>query len=96
LEGRGELLPLECKEGDYFILNVTNVVDALDEEKSKIVRFPDGKKIMDIKDFVFMPSKLKNVDILKLPQQPLGQVFVTDKFVELVRMKRHFRAGGRR
>lgn len=82
----GQLLPLECEDcGDYVIFNVTNVVDALDEKCSEIVRFPDGKKVLDIKHFVFVPSKLRDVDIFKLPQQPLGQVFVTDRFVKTVR-----------
>lgn len=85
IEGNGQLLPLQCAEGEYFILNVTNVVDALDETKSEIVRFPDGKKILDIKQFVFLSAKLQNVNIFKLPQQPLGQVFVTDGFVKAVR-----------
>lgn len=85
VEGNGELLPLECEDGNYFVLNVTRLIDALDERKSDIVRFPDGKKILDIKEFVFVPSKLRNVDIFKLPQQPLGQVFVTDRFVKAVR-----------
>lgn len=82
----GQLLPLDCEGcGNYVILNVTNVVDALDEKRSQIIRFPDGKKVLDIKHFVFIPSKLGNVDIFKLPQQPLGQVFVTDRFVKAVR-----------
>lgn len=85
IEGNGQLLPLQCAEGEYFILNVTKVVDAIDERQSEIVRFPDGKKVLDIKRFVFVPAKLQNVDIFKLPQQPLGQVFVTDGFVKAVR-----------
>lgn len=85
IEGNGQLLPLQCTGGEYFILNVTNVVDALDERQSEIVRFPDGKRVLDIKRFVFVPAKLQNVDIFKLPQQPLGRVFVTDGFVKTVR-----------
>ena len=85
IAGDGELLPLECAEGQYFILNVTNVVDGLNEAASEIVRFPDGKKVLDIKQFVFVPAKVQNVNIFKLPQTPLGQVFVTDGFVEAVR-----------
>ncbi len=55
LEGNGELLPLDCEEGDYFIFNVTRVVDALDESDSDLVKFPDGKRIMEVKRFVFFP-----------------------------------------
>lgn len=85
LDRNGELLPLNCEEGDYFIFHVTRVVDALDEAGSEIVRFPDGKKIMHIKHFIFFASLLNGVDMFKLPQQLLGSVFVTDRFVQAVR-----------
>lgn len=60
-------------------------MDALNEEASEIVRFPDGKRILEIERFVFDTSKVKNVDIFKLPQQPLARVFVSDEFVDVVR-----------
>lgn len=85
LHDNGELLPLQCDEGDYFIFNVTRIVDALNEANSDVVRFPDGKRILDIRQFVFFPSQLKDVDIFKLPQQMSGGVFVTDGFVRAVR-----------
>jgi hypothetical protein len=84
LEGNGELLPLRSNHGDYFIFNVTNVVDALDEETSDIVRFSDGKRILDIKRFEFRASELASVDIFKLPQDLLSSVFVTDKLMNAV------------
>jgi hypothetical protein len=83
LKENGELLPLDCKDGDYFVFNVTRVVDALDEAHSELVRFSDGK-IMDIKRFIFQADRLTDIDIFKLPQMPLGKIFVTDKFVRVV------------
>lgn len=85
LNGNGEVLPLDCEEGDYFLFNVTTVTDALDEASSEIVRFPDGKRIMDIKRFVFVGAELEGADVFKLPQLPLGRVFVTDPFVQAVK-----------
>lgn len=85
LESNGELLPLHSNDGEYFIFNVLRFVDALNEEASEIVRFPDGKRILEIERFVFDTSKVKNVDIFKLPQQPLARVFVSDEFVDVVR-----------
>ena len=85
LQGNGELLPLECEEGDYSVFNVTRVVDALDETMSEIVRFPDGKKVMTVKRFAFISASLENIDVFKLPQLPLSRPFVTDRFVHAVR-----------
>ena len=85
LEGNGELLPLFCDEGEYFIFNVLRMVDALDERASQIIKFPNSEKILEIEHFVFKPAQLASVDIFKLPQQPLGRVFVSDHFVEIVK-----------
>ncbi len=79
LAGHGELLPLLCREGEYYAYNVTCVLDALDEDGSNLVRFPDGR-ILDIKSYSFYPDKLGNCPIFKLPQTPLMDVFVTDEF----------------
>lgn len=84
LQESGEILPLDSRDGSFFIFNVLNIIDALDEQASSIVRFPDGKKVLEIERFVFRPSKLTGVEVFKLSQQPLGRVFVADKFVELV------------
>lgn len=83
LSANGELLPLNCDEDDYFAFNVTQLVDALNEANSDVVRFSDGR-IMDIKRFGFDPDKLKTVDIFKIPQMPLGRAFVRDRFVQKV------------
>ena len=85
LARNGELLPLDFGTDEYFVFNVTSVVDALDEGTSEIVRFPDGKRVMDIKRFTFIASRLEGIDLFKLPQRPLGGVFVTDGFVQAVR-----------
>ena len=85
LEGSGELLPLTCQEGEYFIFNVLQIVDALDEPTSRIIRLPNSEKILEIEHFVFEPTPVIGVDIFKLKQQPLGRVFVSDRFVERVK-----------
>ena len=35
LERYGELLPLACDEGEFWVLNVTSIADALDEKASQ-------------------------------------------------------------
>jgi uncharacterized protein DUF1629 len=78
LSGNGELLPLVCDEGSYFAYNVTTVLDALDEEKSSMIRFPSGR-IMNITRHEFFPEKVTS-PIFKIPQTPLMNVFVTEEF----------------
>lgn len=82
LIGNGELLPLSCDEGSYFAYNVTTLLDALDVEKSSIIRFSDGR-IMNISAYEFFADKVTS-PIFKIPQVPLMDVFVTDEFQEAV------------
>jgi hypothetical protein len=83
LEGNGELLPLACNVDSYAIFNVTRLIDGLDEGRSEIVRFSDGR-ILDIQRFEFWPDRLNGISIFKIPQMPFGRVFVTDSFVVAV------------
>lgn len=82
----GELLPLLCDEGSYFAYNVTTVLDALDLEKSSIIRFASGR-IMDITRHEFLQAKVTH-SIFKIPQVPWMEVFVTDEFRDAVSQHR--------
>jgi len=84
LNHSGELLPIVCDNESYFLFNVTQVVDALDEARCELERFDDGR-IMFIDSYSFIERKLAGVTIFKLPQRPLGWAYVTDPFVERVK-----------
>jgi len=78
----GEVLPLECEEAELNLWNVTNVVDALDYERSKIVRFPSSGRILDIRKHVFKPHLLGSQPAFKLPG--LQTIYLGARFVEEV------------
>ncbi len=84
LSSYGQILPLNCSQGDYFAYNVTTVIDGLNEEKSEIIRIPTGK-IMTITKFIINRDKLAGQYIFKLKRAELMDVFVTEDFVELVK-----------
>jgi hypothetical protein len=84
LEDNGELLRITCEGEEYYLLNVTRLVDALDEPNCQIVRFDDGR-IMKIDGYSFVEEKLIGVGLFKVPQKPLGNVYVTDHFVSRVK-----------
>jgi hypothetical protein len=83
LEPNGELLPIICDGEKYFVFNVTNVLDALDEDNCELKLFDDGD-IMDILRFSFLPEKIGRTTVFKVPQCILTDVFVTEPFVERV------------
>ncbi|CDX40594.1 conserved hypothetical protein [Mesorhizobium sp. SOD10] len=80
----GELVALRGEE--VWLLNVTNVIDALDEKRSRIVRFDDGD-ILAIERYAFDAEKIGTAEVFKLPMRA-SPVFVDDVFVERVRKAR--------
>lgn len=84
LQGVTEILPLNHPKFDLYIVNVVNVIDALDENRSEITRFPDGN-IMRVDKHSFT-SKLVEEEhhIFKIPQSLKSHSFVSEKFVNTV------------
>ena len=79
-----ELLPLDFEEKEFYGINVTTVLDAIDYEKSVYKTFRDGKRIMSFKKYVFKSDKIKDVPIFKIIDEPTRWAFVSDKFKQTV------------
>lgn len=77
-----QVVPLVFNEGDYALLNVINVIDALDAEQSDIAYFKSGN-FDRIKRYAFLPQAVRDQWIFKI-KQTQSRAFVTDKFVDLV------------
>jgi len=77
----GQLLPLKGEE--VWLLNVTTILDALDQEESRIAYFDNGD-ILDIERPVFREEKIGTAEFFKLPIRA-SAVYVTGGFVERVR-----------
>jgi hypothetical protein len=95
LEGNGELLPLNCAEGEYYLFNTTRIVDALDEEKTEFKPYSEVDPDMAYQDDdphapvitrpAFYPEVVADLTIFKIPlRYPFGGTLVTDKFVQRV------------
>ncbi|MEV6556490.1 DUF1629 domain-containing protein [Nocardia sp. NPDC051756] len=81
LEEFGELLPARFPDARLAVLNVLNVVDALDEESSEIARFESGE-IMMVESHVFRPDRIPARAVFKIPQAVYnGEIFYTDEIV---------------
>lgn len=95
LQGNGEILPLSCDEGEYYLFNVTHIADALDIENTEFKPYsevdPDMALLVDDPDsptitrFAFYPQKVKDLTIFKIPSRhQYNGTLVTDKFVQRV------------
>jgi len=59
LENTSQLLPLEHEKEKFYAINVLNIVDGFDKQKSKIKYFNSGK-IMNIEEYFFYCDKIEN------------------------------------
>ena len=81
----GELLPLDCADAPMWLFNCCRVVDALDEESSRIVRFPSSGRIMRVESYVFRIERLVGINAFKIPQLARSTLFVTSPIVQAAR-----------
>lgn len=84
LESNGEVLPLDCTDGTYYAYNILTAIDALDEEKSDVERFPSSGRIMLVNRYEFFSEKLEDAVLFTLSGRSKANVFVTDEFVTRV------------
>jgi hypothetical protein len=83
MEDAGELLPLNCPDGEFWTLNVTRLVDALDEDNSKVLRSSETNRILMIHQHCFRSENL-GPEIFKLSHTPRGLIYFTETFVKRV------------
>ncbi len=83
--GIGEFLPIQIKELNerWFILNPLDVIDCLDEKRSKIRYFRSGR-VMGIEEYVFDKNKIKEALVFRIPQLVKSGVFATEAFKSLL------------
>jgi hypothetical protein len=81
LEVSGELLPLAPANAGLQIYNPTFVVDALDEDRSKLTR-SDGY-ILIVYTYIFRPEVIRNLPIFKISNLRVSPTFVDESFVSL-------------
>lgn len=81
-----EFLPIICDEGEFWIVNVTNVLSCIDYEKSKFLRFKSSGRIMVFEKYSFLKDKVENENMFKIVDAPLMYPFVSDRFKEIIEL----------
>jgi hypothetical protein len=81
LDAHGELLPLEDEDGVELWPFHPWAIDALDQEKTQGSRLPDGRIELP-RIHVFIPEKVKGVDIFKLPDERSGGIYLSERFLQ--------------
>ncbi len=84
LKEHSQIFRLKNKNKIFYVINVTDIIDCLDYEKSELKRFPSSGRVMRVTKYVFRTKKLKNATIFKLPEFPKGISYVTEQFKKVV------------
>lgn len=83
LERYGELLPLACEDGEFWTLNVTCLLDALDLERSDVLRASDTGTVLMVRKHVFRAEKLHGAGLFKVPETELsGLIYFTSSIID--------------
>lgn len=85
IEGSVEILPIRLRVGKFFILNVTDVLDCVDYDKSEVKPFKSSGRIMRFIKYEFFKECLYNKHIFKIPDESKRNAFVSDQFKERVK-----------
>ncbi len=84
LKDSSELLPIKVDGLDLYMVNITEVLDCIDYEKSEYKLFSDGQRIMRFIKYVFDKDIISGKHIFKIKDEPLGTPFVSDALKEKV------------
>lgn len=89
LMGNIEVLPLKCDFGDYWAINVLDVLECVDYKKSEFVllsdELEDGRpRIMYFSKYQFIKEKIEGHNVFKIIDTPKSAIFVNETFVNEV------------
>lgn len=91
LEPNGEILPVECKTGQYHAYNVTTVADVLNRETSEIefglwyrLKKIEPVTAEQIQYYDFYADRLSGLSMFRIPER-MSDYYVTEVFTQRVR-----------
>ena len=80
-----EFLPTSYEnKNEFWIVNVTNVLDCINYNKAEPKRYSNNGRVMYFNRYSFFEDKVKNQDIFKIVECPRSYVFVSDKFKDII------------
>jgi Immunity protein family (Imm11) len=84
IKDSAEALPLLCDEGEFYAINVIEVLDCINYDKAQFKTFRDGKRIMRFIKYEFTKNVVNGKHIFKIVDEPLRRPFVSNEFRQRV------------
>lgn len=66
-----------------YVLNITEIIDCLDYEHSKLKFFKSSGRLMRVEEYVFDKAALDDAVIFKPPEELKAQPYVTGQFKKI-------------
>ncbi len=83
-----EALPIKHPSGQqFYIVNVMDIIDCLDEERSELVRNAATGRVSEVFKYCFKDDMLDGKHIFKTPLKSGAELFVDDSFRATVEAK---------
>lgn len=80
-----EFLPLSVADTTIWAVNVLEILDCLDEEKSDLKRFTSSGRVQRINNYVFKSAMIHQAELIfKIPQKIRTGIYATDRFKDKV------------
>ena len=84
IDNNAEILTARYNEKNYYIINVTNVLNCINFEESEYKTFPEGNRIMVFEKYAFIKEKVIDQDLFKVREETVKRPFVSDAFRDSV------------
>lgn len=80
-KGSYEKLRLLSEDGDFSLINITNVIDCLDLKNMNYKVYKGNKtRIQKVDKFIFVKKQIENEVVFKIQNYSIGHIFCTDIF----------------
>ncbi len=86
IEGQVEFLPLTSTVGDFFLINVINVLGCLDHERAEFYysSVDVDQRIVGVKRYIFKDGCLDGQHIFRLAEDNYSRIYLSDTFKQTV------------
>jgi hypothetical protein len=78
LEAAGEILPLPHKQNRFWLLNVTECINCLNEDETEWKIGKQSGKRIGIKNYQFYPDRFSESDLFKIPETSKAEILYVE------------------
>lgn len=79
VEDHAEFLPLIYKNKEYYLMNVTTIINCINHDKSEFEYSPSTGEVMWCKRYSFIEECLEGIHLFRTAEFPRASIFISDE-----------------